>query len=120
MKYRKEIDGLRALAVIPVILFHAGFSCFNGGFIGVDVFFVISGYLISKIIFTELNASNRFNILNFYERRIRRILPVLLVVILTSIPFAYLYLYPSGSVEYSKSIIASLFFISNFFSTLIR
>jgi peptidoglycan/LPS O-acetylase OafA/YrhL len=120
ISYRPEINGLRAIAVLAVILYHAEFTIrgreiFTGGYIGVDVFFVISGYLISKIIFTELNASNRFNILNFYERRIRRILPVLLVVILTSIPFAYLYLYPSGSVEYSKSIIASLFFISNFF-----
>tara|TARA_B100000579_G_C22824630_1_gene852449 strand:- start:188 stop:667 length:480 start_codon:yes stop_codon:yes gene_type:complete len=72
MKYRSEIDGLRALAVVPVILFHAGFQFFKGGFVGVDVFFVISGYLITSIIIYEINQK-KFNILNFYDRRIRRI-----------------------------------------------
>ena len=65
MKHRKEIDGLRAIAVIPVILFHAGFAVFSGGFIGVDVFFVISGYLITTIILTEMDAGT-FSLLNFY------------------------------------------------------
>ena len=74
MKYRPEIDGLRALAVVPVILFHAGFELFNGGFVGVDVFFVISGYLITTIIFEDIE-NKRFSIVNFYERRARRILP---------------------------------------------
>ena len=73
MKYRAEIDGLRALAVLPVILFHAGFDWFSGGFIGVDVFFVISGYLITTIIINEM-AEGKFSIVNFYERRARRIL----------------------------------------------
>lgn len=68
MDYRREIDGLRALAVLPVILFHAGFETFSGGFVGVDVFFVISGYLITTIILTELKQG-KFSILNFYERR---------------------------------------------------
>ena len=76
MKYRPEIDGLRALAVVPVILFHAGFELFSGGFVGVDVFFVISGYLIATIIISEL-AQGSFSIVNFYERRARRILPAL-------------------------------------------
>ncbi|MGS0730727.1 acyltransferase family protein, partial [Shewanella sp. 0m-11] len=93
MRYRAEVDGLRALAVIPVILFHAGFSALSGGFVGVDVFFVISGYLITSIILTELE-SNRFSIINFYERRARRILPVLFFVILVCIPFAWLWLMP--------------------------
>ena len=64
-KYRSEIDGLRAIAVIPVVLFHAGFSLFDGGFVGVDVFFVISGYLITTIILKEL-GNNTFSLKNFY------------------------------------------------------
>ena len=76
LPYRPEIDGLRALAVIPVILFHAGFDLFCGGFIGVDVFFVISGYLITAILVEDLE-SKCFSILKFYERRARRILPML-------------------------------------------
>ena len=72
MKYRPEIDGLRALAVVPVILFHAGFELFSGGFVGVDVFFVISGYLITTIFIEEID-NQRFSIVNFYERRARRI-----------------------------------------------
>lgn len=76
MNYRTEIDGLRALAVLPVILFHAGFEIFSGGFVGVDIFFVISGYLITTIILSERDAG-RFSVLRFYERRARRILPAL-------------------------------------------
>ena len=87
MLYRPEIDGLRALAVIPVVFFHAGFILFSGGYVGVDVFFVISGYLISSIILNEKNDS-KFSILNFYERRARRILPPLFFVMLICIPFA--------------------------------
>ena len=94
MKYRAEIDGLRALAVIPVILFHAGFDMFSGGFVGVDVFFVISGYLITTIIISEM-AQKNFNIFNFYERRARRILPALFFVMLVCIPFAWLWMTPN-------------------------
>ena len=82
MKYRPEIDGLRALAVLPVILFHSGFEIFSGGYIGVDVFFVISGYLITSIIIMDIE-NKRFNIIDFYERRARRILPALFFVIYT-------------------------------------
>ena len=78
MKYRAEIDGLRALAVVPVILFHAGFEFFSGGFVGVDVFFVISGYLITTILIEDLEHK-RFSLVNFYERRARRILPALYI-----------------------------------------
>jgi peptidoglycan/LPS O-acetylase OafA/YrhL len=81
MKYRAEINGLRALAVVPVILFHAGFGLFSGGFVGVDVFFVISGYLITSIILQELGTGT-FSLMRFYERRARRILPALFVVVL--------------------------------------
>lgn len=76
MKYRAEVDGLRALAVVPVILFHAGFSLFSGGFVGVDIFFVISGYLISTILINDLDK-DQFSIAKFYERRARRILPAM-------------------------------------------
>jgi peptidoglycan/LPS O-acetylase OafA/YrhL len=112
MKYRKEIDGLRALAVIPVILFHAGFSCFNGGFIGVDVFFVISGYLITTIIINELSEGT-FSLLNFYERRARRILPALFFVTLIWIPFAWVLFTPSDLKDFGQSLLAVATFSSN-------
>ena len=79
MIYRSEIDGLRALAVLPVIFFHAGFTSFSGGYVGVDIFFVISGYLITSIIINE-KQNNNFSLINFYERRARRILPALFLV----------------------------------------
>ena len=87
LKYRPEIDGLRAIAVLAVILYHAQFKIFNftsfkGGYIGVDIFFVISGYLITLIILNELFYYGTFSFRNFYERRIRRIIPILLLVIL--------------------------------------
>jgi len=106
IKYRPEIDGLRALAIIPVILFHAGFQSFSGGFIGVDVFFVISGYLITSIILAEKN----FSLLNFYERRARRILPALFFVMLATLPFAWLYLMPNDTQALLKSIWRACFF----------
>ena len=120
MLYRPEIDGLRAIAVLSVLFYHAEFILFGrdwfvGGFAGVDIFFVISGYLISKIILLELEETNRCNLLAFYERRARRILPMLLVVILVSIPFAWELLRPTAFIEFSKSAIASLLFVSNIF-----
>ena len=89
MKYRPEIDGLRGLAVLSVILFHAGFELFSGGFVGVDVFFVISGYLITTILIEDIE-NQRFNLVNFYERRARRILPALFFVMIVCIPFVWL------------------------------
>jgi peptidoglycan/LPS O-acetylase OafA/YrhL len=112
VKYRREIDGLRALAVVPVILFHAGFETFSGGFVGVDVFFVISGYLITTIILTELEQDN-FSIVNFYERRARRILPALFLVILVCIPFAWFWLLPNAMKDFSQSLVAVSVFASN-------
>lgn len=93
MHYRREIDGLRALAVVPVILFHAGFEAFAGGLVGVDVFFVISGYLITALILSELDQG-QFLIVHFYERRARRILPALFLVMLACIPLAWYVLLP--------------------------
>jgi peptidoglycan/LPS O-acetylase OafA/YrhL len=112
MNYRREIDGLRALAVIPVILFHSGFESFSGGFIGVDVFFVISGYLITTIIVTDIELG-KFSVLNFYERRARRILPALFVVLLTCIPFYWFWLTPADLKSFSQSLVAVPLFASN-------
>lgn len=112
MDYRREIDGLRALAVLPVILFHAGFEAFSGGFVGVDIFFVISGYLITTIILSELEQG-KFSIVNFYERRARRILPALFFVMFVCIPFAWFWLLPNDMKDFSQSLVAVTVFASN-------
>jgi len=112
VNYRPEIDGLRAIAVMPVIFFHAGFEFFNGGFVGVDIFFVISGYLITALILNEL-ASKKFNLVTFYERRARRILPALLSTIFLVMPFAWLYFMPGHMKNFSESVIAATLFSSN-------
>lgn len=114
VKYRPEIDGLRAVAIVPVILFHAGAPFFGGGFIGVDIFFVISGYLITTILLTELGAGT-FSIADFYERRARRILPALFLVVGACLPFAWLWLMPSDVREFATSVIAVLGFSANLF-----
>ncbi len=106
MNYRTEIDGLRALAVLPVILFHAGFELFSGGFVGVDVFFVISGYLITTTIIISEMAKGKFSIMNFYERRARRILPALFFVMLVCLPFAWFWLIPSDLRDFGQSLVA--------------
>ncbi|NML16214.1 acyltransferase family protein [Azohydromonas caseinilytica] len=107
------MDGLRTIAVVPVVLFHAGFDLFSGGFVGVDVFFVISGYLITGIILSEVLAGN-FNIIKFYERRARRILPALFLVILACLPFAWVLLSPRDLKDFSESLVAVSLFGSNF------
>lgn len=114
MRYRREIDGLRALAILPVILFHAGFQTFSGGFIGVDVFFVISGYLITSLILLE-KKENTFSLKSFYERRARRILPALFFVMLFSLPFAWFLLLPNDMEDFSKVLWRIPTFISNTF-----
>lgn len=114
MKYRPEIDGLRAIAVLPVILFHAGFSLFSGGYVGVDIFFVISGYLITTIILSELQKGS-FSLYRFYVRRARRILPVLASVILSCLPFAWWLMDPYELKELGQSIVATSVFLSNVF-----
>jgi peptidoglycan/LPS O-acetylase OafA/YrhL len=114
MKYRREIDGLRAVAVLPVILFHAGFETFSGGFVGVDIFFVISGYLITTILLAELKQGD-FSVVNFYERRARRILPALFTVMLACISIAWFCLLPADMKEFSSSLIAVSIFGSNIF-----
>lgn len=114
MQYRREIDGLRALAVLPVILFHGGFQTFSGGFVGVDVFFVISGYLITSIIVAEMEAGT-FTLKGFYERRARRILPALLLVLAVCTPFAALWLLPVDFTTYGRSLMATVLMASNIF-----
>ncbi|AFS47280.1 acyltransferase family protein [alpha proteobacterium HIMB5] len=120
LNYRPEIDGLRAISVIAVITYHLkiGFDeikIFSGGFIGVDIFFVISGYLITLLILKEIEETNSFSILDFYKRRAKRILPALFGMILISVLFAWNYLTPNSFIQYSKSILASIFFFSNYF-----
>ena len=112
MKYRPEIDGLRAVAVLPIIFFHAGFTWMSGGFVGVDVFFVISGYLITTIILNELDEG-RFSIVQFYERRARRILPALFLVLGCCVPVATWLLLPDQLIGFSKSLASVISFLSN-------
>ena len=110
--YRKDIDGLRALAVLPVIFFHAGFELFSGGFVGVDIFFVISGYLITSIILKDIE-NNKFSINSFYLRRARRILPALFFVTILCIPASYLALTPGDMKNFGQSLVAVSTFSSN-------
>lgn len=113
MKYRAEIDGLRAVAVLPVVFYHAGYNAFAGGFVGVDVFFVISGYLITTIISKEI-VEEGFSIIGFYERRARRILPALVVMIVLCVPFAVAWMLPVELKDFSQSVAAASGFASNF------
>ncbi len=112
MKHRAEIDGLRTLAILPVIFFHAGFEFFKGGFVGVDIFFVISGYLITTIIISEM-TEDKFSIVNFYERRARRILPALFFMMAACLPFAWLWLLPSDLKDFGQSLVTVSTFSSN-------
>lgn len=112
MTYRPQIDGLRAIAVLAVILFHADPRLVPGGYLGVDIFFVISGYLITSLIIADL-GQGKFSLWRFYERRVRRILPVLFLVLAATLPFAALYLLPSQQAAYAKSLLATLLFSSN-------
>ncbi|WP_052748932.1 acyltransferase family protein [Arsukibacterium ikkense] len=114
LRYRKDIDGLRALAVLPVLLFHAGFNLFPGGYTGVDIFFVISGYLITGILLNEMQQQ-RFSMLSFYERRARRILPALFAVVLCCLPLAWFSLLPADMYSFSQSLVALAGFVSNIF-----
>ena len=111
--YRPEIDGLRAIAVLSVIFFHAGIVTFKGGYVGVDVFFVISGYLITTIILKDIEKG-KFSIGYFYQRRARRILPALIITVAITLPFTIFLLPPDDLRNFAKSIISSLTFWSNF------
>lgn len=120
INYRPEIDGLRAISVLAIIIYHSkiyflGRALLPGGYYGVDIFFVISGYLITSTILKEIKTKSHFSIVNFYERRIRRIIPALFFVFILSLPLAWIFLLPNSFVDFSKSILYSLGFISNFY-----
>jgi hypothetical protein len=112
MTYRPEIDGLRAISVLAVVLYHAGVTLLAGGFAGVDVFFVISGFLITQIIYTGARDGT-FSFLHFYERRARRILPALFVMMLVTAPLLFWVLAPFQLEDYVQSVIATLVYLSN-------
>ncbi len=114
IKYRPDIDGLRALAILPVVLFHAKISGFNGGFIGVSMFFVVSGYLITSLIKRDIDAG-QFSFLEFWERRARRILPPLFVVMLVTLIVGWIYALPGDFESLGGSALAQSFFISNIY-----
>ena len=118
-RYIPEIDGLRAIAVTSVILFHSQVNIFGtnlaGGYLGVDIFFVISGYLITKLILNEIKTNKSFSFKNFYIRRFRRLMPMILVVCLLTYILAWIFLLPQFLVEYLKSMMSGIFFSANFF-----
>ena len=111
--YRRDIDGLRAVAVLPVVLYHAGLPGFAGGFVGVDIFFVISGYLITSILVRELDEG-RFSLLAFYERRVRRIIPALFAMLAVSTGMAIWLLLPLELKDFDFHLRGTLLFVSNF------
>lgn len=112
MQRRDEIDGLRTLAILPVVLSHVGFTIFEGGYIGVDIFFVISGFLISSIILNQFQNKS-FNLKSFYIRRAQRILPLLFLVTLITIAAFIFLLTPLELKQFFKSIVGQQFFSSN-------
>src|SRR6516165_2306372 len=112
-KYRADIDGLRAVAVLAVVGFHAFPAWLKGGFVGVDLFFVISGFLISTIIFENLN-SKTFSFLEFYIRRVRRIFPALLIVLSASLAFGTVTLLADEYQQLARHISAGAGFVSNY------
>ncbi|MDZ6655701.1 acyltransferase, partial [Escherichia coli] len=119
LKYRKELDGLRCLAVMAVIIYHSGISLFGvkifkGGFFGVDVFLVLSGYLITDIIINKLD-SRSFSLTDFYWRRIKRIVPALIAMLVVTSIVAYKILLPNDLVKFSESLISAIYFGSNYY-----
>src|SRR3990167_148555 len=112
MKYRPDVDGLRALAVLPVVFYHLDIPPFSGAYVGVDIFFVISGYLITGLIREEIEQ-RKFSIIGFYERRVRRIFPALITVLLFSSLVASRILMPDQFSKFGSSVFATVFFASN-------
>ena len=110
INYRKEIDGLRGISIILVLLFHAKIPFFSGGFFGVDIFFVISGYLITSIIL-DLHKKENFSLIKFYEKRIRRIIPALYVVLIFLVIYSFFFQAP----YFAKDLSQSIFFTHYFF-----
>lgn len=112
-KYMPHVDGLRCVAVMAVLLFHFGVPGMGGGYVGVDIFFVISGYLITSIIINEVLSTGGFDFRSFYVRRIRRILPALIATLIVTTIFAFMSLTPTDLVAYGKSLLASAISLSN-------
>ncbi|HEY8269663.1 MAG TPA: acyltransferase, partial [Pseudobdellovibrionaceae bacterium] len=115
IRYRPEIDGLRAIAVISVLFYHVGFETFRGGFVGVDIFFVISGFLITRLIRDEVNSSQAFSFSNFYLRRVRRLVPALLFTLGLSSVCAYVLLSPQHLQIFGGSLASAITSLSNFY-----
>ncbi len=113
IKYRTEIDGLRTVAIIPVILFHLGYTFVKGGYMGVDVFFVISGYLITKILIDDIE-NEKFSMYRFWIRRIKRLLPLLLIVVLFTLTITPLLVFKPVIKNLSKDIFPAIFSYFNF------
>ena len=113
--YRLEIDGLRSLAVLSVVLFHSGFSMFSGGFVGVDVFFVISGYLITRLLVAEIDRNGRINFANFYLRRARRLLPAMFFTLICTTVLAFWFLSPQQLESYGASLLHAVLSFSNIY-----
>ena len=113
VSYRRDIDGLRAVAVLPVVLFHLGVAPFSGGFVGVDVFFVISGFLITSIVYRE-HLAGHFSYARFYERRIRRLFPALAVMLVLTGIVAWFLLLPEDYKLFSEAQGLSVLFLANF------
>jgi peptidoglycan/LPS O-acetylase OafA/YrhL len=114
MRYRADIDGLRAVAVLIVLLFHAGFTPFSGGYIGVDVFFVISGFLITRLIKDQVTAG-KFKFSEFYLRRVRRLFPALFFTLLLSFVTAFVLFSPDHFARFSGALVYAVFSVSNFY-----
>jgi peptidoglycan/LPS O-acetylase OafA/YrhL len=112
--YRPDLDGLRALAVVPVVITHAGTTWLPGGFVGVDVFFVLSGFFITQQLLKDLD-DQKFSLLRFYERRARRLLPALFVMLAAATMVATIFLVPDDLIGYAKSLASTLIFGSNFY-----
>lgn len=112
--HRRDIDGLRAVAVLPVVAYHVGLHAIPGGFIGVDIFFVISGFLITQVLVQDIHG-DRFSLVRFYERRVRRILPALLAILIATFVVCTRYSLPSELIDYSKSLVAAAASVSNIY-----
>ncbi len=120
MKYRPDIDGIRAIAVLLVLFYHAHFSVIASGFIGVDIFFVISGFLITNIILDEINATHTFKLVSFYKKRLWRLMPVLIALFFTTSLACYVFYLPADLIDFSKSLTSVARFQSNqFFSEIV-
>lgn len=113
LEYRPDIDGLRAIAVLPVVFFHAGMVSFRGGYVGVDIFFVISGYLITSLILRD-QAENDFSIIKFYERRVRRIIPALFAMLLFVLVFSAVFYLPFDFEQNGRALLSAVAFVANF------